>query len=88
MRFGIYKDTWYCRWDGKTYKPLKETDRDGFCCPACKQAHHRAYKLYIDWITGARRKRTKQKLRQKKTGRKKKTGVRRIGNAKRKKKAG
>jgi len=44
----IYKSTWYCRWDGKQYRPLKETDRDGFCCPACKQAHHRAYKKYIE----------------------------------------
>lgn len=43
----MYKNIWYCRWDGKTYKPLKKTDRDGFCCPACKQAHHRAYKKYV-----------------------------------------
>ncbi len=46
MRFGIYKQTWFCRWDGKQYRPKKETDRDGFCSPACKQAHHRAYKKY------------------------------------------
>lgn len=43
----IHKWKWYCRWDGKTYKPLKETDRDGFCCSACKQALYRAHKKYV-----------------------------------------
>lgn len=43
----MYKYVWYCRWDGKTYKPLQETDRDGFCCTACKQAHYRALKKYV-----------------------------------------
>jgi len=43
----MYKTIWYCRWDGKQYKPIKETDRDGFCCPACKMAHHRAYNKYV-----------------------------------------
>ncbi|MBA7655560.1 hypothetical protein ES703_63466 [subsurface metagenome] len=43
----MYKYTWYCRWDGKVYKPLKETDRDGFCCSACKQALYRAHKKYV-----------------------------------------
>lgn len=43
----MYKNIWYCRWDGKTYKPLKETDRDGFCCSACKQALYRARKKYV-----------------------------------------
>ena len=43
----IYKTTWYCRWDGKSYRPKQETDRDGFCSPACKQAHYRAYKKYV-----------------------------------------
>jgi len=48
MRFGIYKQKWYCRWDGVEYKPKEQTDRDGFCCPACKQALHRALKKYND----------------------------------------
>ena len=43
----IYKRIWYCRWDGKSYRPKQETDRDGFCSPACKQAHYRAYKKYV-----------------------------------------
>ncbi len=46
MKFGIYKQTWFCRWCGTPYRPRKETDRDGFCSPKCKQAHHRAYKKY------------------------------------------
>jgi len=29
------------------YKPGKATDRDGFCLPACKAAHFRAYKRYV-----------------------------------------
>jgi hypothetical protein len=49
MHFGIYKSTWYCRWDGKPYKPKKDTDRDGFCCDACKMALHRAVKKYNEW---------------------------------------
>ena len=71
MHFGIYKNTWYCRWCGHTYRPLKDTDRDGFCSPACKMAHHRAYKKYIEW-----------KLLRKKTIEKKNTGGRRKSNAK------
>jgi len=86
MHFGIYKSTWYCRWDGKQYKPLKDTDRDGFCCPACKQAHHRAYKLYIDWKSGARRKRTKVALSRKMDLKIEKTGTRKSRNAKKRKK--
>lgn len=43
----MYKHVWYCRWDGKTYRPLRETDRDGFCCSACKQALYRAHKKYV-----------------------------------------
>jgi hypothetical protein len=43
---GIYKRVWFCRWCGKPYRPDKETERDGFCCHACKQAHHRALKKY------------------------------------------
>ena len=86
MHFGIFKSTFYCRWCGNTYKPLKDTDRDGFCCPACKQAHHRAYKLYIDWKSGARRKRTKVALSKKKVHRKQKTGTRQRRNAKKPKK--
>lgn len=86
MHFGIYKSTWYCRWCGRTYKPLKDTDRDGFCRPACKQALYRAYKLYIDWKSGARRKRTKQALSKKKVHRKQKPGTRKRRNAKQHKK--
>jgi len=44
MRFGIYKTKWFCRLDGVEYKPKEETERDGFCCPACKQYLHRALK--------------------------------------------
>ncbi|GAH57530.1 unnamed protein product [marine sediment metagenome] len=43
----MYKYRWYCRWCSSEYKPLKETDRDGFCKGACKQAHYRAYKHYV-----------------------------------------
>lgn len=43
----MYKYVWYCRWDGKIYKPLQETDRDGFCSNACKQALYRAHKKYV-----------------------------------------
>jgi len=70
MHFGIYKSTWFCRWCGNTYKPLKDTDRDGFCSPACKQAHHRAYKKYIEW-----------KLSRKKLSGNRKTGTRHRSNA-------
>lgn len=48
MHFGIYKQKWYCRWDGVEYKPKKQTERDGFCCPAHKSALHRALKKYGD----------------------------------------
>ncbi len=47
----MWKDVWYCRWCGYEYKPENETDRDGFCCSAHKQAHHRAYKKYVTWIS-------------------------------------
>ena len=43
----IYKNTWFCRWCGKAYKPQQQTERDGFCCTAHKQAHHRAFKNYV-----------------------------------------
>ena len=71
MHFGIFKSTWYCRWCGKVYKPLKDTDRDGFCCPACKMALHRAIKKYNEW-----------KLSRKKDLRNRKTGIRKSRNAK------
>ena len=75
MHFGIYKGTWFCRWCGNTYKPLKCTDRDSFCKPACKQAHHRAYRKYTEW-----------KLSRKKTAKIENPGSRRKSNAKRGKK--
>jgi len=71
MHFGIYKRTWFCRWCGKPYKPLKETDRDGFCCPACKQALHRAVKKYNEW-----------KLSRKRLSGNRKSGTRKSRNAK------
>ncbi len=37
----------YCRWCGYGYNASKPTDRDGFCKPACKQAHYRAHKAYV-----------------------------------------
>lgn len=78
MHLGIYKSTWYCRWDGKQYKPLKDTDRDGFCCDACKMALHRAVKKYNAW-------KLSRKIGQKSA----QPGPRRKSNAKkRKKKAG
>ena len=43
----MWKEKNYCRWCGKTYKPCETTERDGFCCSAHKQAHHRAYKKYV-----------------------------------------
>ena len=43
----MWKDKNFCRWCGKTYKPLEFAERDGFCCSAHKQAHHRAYKKYV-----------------------------------------
>jgi len=75
MHFGIFKSTWYCRWCGNRYKPLKETDRDGPCSPACKQALHRAYKKYIAW-----------KLSRKKVHRSAEPGTRHKSNAKKRKK--
>ncbi|KKN24049.1 hypothetical protein LCGC14_0898730 [marine sediment metagenome] len=36
----------YCRWDGTRYKPAKDIGRDGFCCDACRNAHHRAFKKW------------------------------------------
>jgi len=74
MHFGIYKSQWFCRWCGLTYKPLKDTDRDGFCSPACKQALHRALKKYLAW-----------KLSRKKVHRNRKSGTRHRRNAKRRK---
>ena len=74
MHFGIYKSQWYCRWCGLIYKPLKDTDRDGFCSRACKQALHRAYKKYNAW-----------KLSRKNGPPKSKTGTRHRRNAKRRK---
>jgi len=38
----------YCRWDSIPYKPDKDIGRDGFCCDACRNAHHRAYKKWRD----------------------------------------
>jgi len=67
---GIYKCTWYCRWCGMIYRPLKETDRDGPCSPACKQALHRAVKKYNQW-----------KLSRKSDRRNKKSGTRPRRNA-------
>jgi len=46
MHFGIYKSVWYCRWCGIQYKPKEQTDKDGFCKPAHKQALHRALRKY------------------------------------------
>lgn len=43
----MYKYRWYCRWCGTHYKPKEQTDRDGFCCAAHKQAHYRAYRKYV-----------------------------------------
>jgi len=49
FHFGIYKQTWWCRWCGSTYKPLKQTDRDGFCPGGkCRMALHRAYRKQCD----------------------------------------
>jgi len=41
-----YKER-FCRWDSKPYYPAREIGRDGFCCPACKAALHRALKKYL-----------------------------------------
>lgn len=43
----MYKWEGHCRWCGKSYYPKERLDRDGFCCPAHKQAHYRAYKKYV-----------------------------------------
>lgn len=37
----------HCRWCGKAYLAVKPIGGDGFCSPACKQAHHRAYHKYV-----------------------------------------
>jgi len=37
----------HCRWCQQPYKAKKPYDKDGFCSPACKQAHYRAYKNYV-----------------------------------------
>lgn len=39
------KVTWYCRWCGTVYCPSEITERDEFCCEACKQTHKAAYAL-------------------------------------------
>ena len=39
--------TKHCRWCGLGYRAIRPRGRDGFCCPACKQAHYRAYKKYV-----------------------------------------
>lgn len=43
----MFKSHFYCRWCGVKYCEGKRTERDGFCCAAHKQAHHRAYKKYV-----------------------------------------
>jgi len=43
----MYKSYWFCRWCGVMYNPEKQTERDGFCTDACKQAHYRAYRKYV-----------------------------------------
>lgn len=39
----------HCRWCGKVYFACQPVGRSGFCIPAHKQAHYRAYKK---WVTG------------------------------------
>lgn len=53
----MYKTNWFCRWCGNEYRPDQETERDGFCSGKCKQALHRAYKAYTDYLLGKRGKR-------------------------------
>jgi len=38
----------YCRWCSVSYKPERDTGRDGFCCTAHKQAHYRVYKAWLE----------------------------------------
>lgn len=37
----------HCRWCTKVYFACQPVDLDGFCTPAHKQAHYRAYKKYV-----------------------------------------
>lgn len=81
----MYKSTWYCRWCGNEYRPDKESERDGFCSDKCKQALHRAYKAYTDYLLGKRGKRgkyKKQALPKIQLSAEQKTGTRRTRNAK------
>lgn len=45
------KDVKHCRWCGVLYYACQPITGDGFCCPAHKQAHYRAYKK---WVTTAK----------------------------------
>lgn len=47
----IRKHKSYCRWCGIVWTPAVISDRDGFCCTAHKQAHHRAYSRYRATVT-------------------------------------
>lgn len=51
----MYKNKYFCRWCGIPYRSEYYSDRDGFCCPAHKQAHHRAYKKYVTWKNGSKK---------------------------------
>lgn len=44
---GASKKQNWCRWCGAVYKGKSVQERDGFCGPKCKQAHHRAYHAYV-----------------------------------------
>jgi len=45
MGYESYRMRW-CRWCSTAYQTKRDIGRDGFCCPACRQAHYRAYKVW------------------------------------------
>jgi len=47
MYYYYSSSTKHCRWCGCPYTAKKPHDKDGFCIPAHKQAHYRAYKKYV-----------------------------------------
>lgn len=47
MGWNLGKQVKHCRWCGILYNAAQPLNQDGFCCPAHKQAHYRAYKKYV-----------------------------------------
>ena len=50
MVYDVRKEKKHCRWCGIEYYASKPPNQDGFCSPAHRQAHYRAYKNYVTAI--------------------------------------